>query len=142
MLGLPIGPGIYDIANGRAEFADTVRRDPKSDLQLISGDLGRELPGSLDDRSFGSIAHALESAYDHVVYFAGPDEALAVMQQRSIAEPALVLLSDPESGTEETLWQADNIFGDSVEQPPLIIVADLVPRSRLQLPFGIGQRAI
>lgn len=141
IMGLAAGPGIHEIISGAARFEDVVQRDPQSPLQVISGSLGALNEDGFQTRRFNAIADALQEAYDHVVYLAGPDEGVAVLRHESRHEPVLVLLTEPGARTEDVLWQADHIFGDKVDQPSLTILADIAGKSGLRLPFATRKQA-
>ena len=85
-------------------------------------------------------AAALDAAYDNVIYLAGPDESIAILVNADSFNPTLVLLTAPEVSVEESLWQADQIFGEKVDQPPLIVLADIAQKSRTGLPARFGRR--
>mgnify|MGYP000159195109 CR=1 FL=1 len=140
-MGLPGGPGIHEIASGAARFEDVVQRDHKSQMQLISGTLGSWGDENLYSPRFRAFADALEQAYDHVFYLVGPNEGIAVLGHAFHHDPALVLLTEPGARAEDILWQADHIFGDKVDQPPLVILAELAGKSSFKLPFGSRRQA-
>ena len=139
-LELPNGPGMHELVAGDVNFEDAVRRAPDTSLQYISGNLGRSSSQSMRSARFAEMAAALDAAYDNVIYLAGPDESIAILVNADSFNPTLVLLTAPEVSVEESLWQADQIFGEKVDQPPLIVLADIAQKSRTGLPARFGRR--
>lgn len=138
-LDIPNAPGIYEMVSGTAAFEDTVRRDPKSPLQVISGGLAAPGNPGIASPRFSAISAALEAAYDHVIYLAGPDESISILSDATRSNPALVLLTEPSTTMEDALWQADQIFGDKVDQPSLVVLANISRKPGMRMPFRIGQ---
>lgn len=140
-LGLAEMPGLYDMISGVAAFEDAVRKVPGSPLQVISGSTGINAQGSEQSPRFNAISAALEATYNQVVYLAGPDESIALLNNPELVDPTLVLLAAPSSSMDDTLWQADQIFGDKVEQPSLVVIANIAGNTAMKLPFRLGGRA-
>jgi len=139
VLGLPDAPGIFEMISGMATFEESIRRDPKTSLQVISGNISGKTNQTAQARHYASVSDALMATYDHVVYLAGPDETIAILNSAQSLDPALVLVTEPSMSMEDTLWQADQIFGDRVEQPSLLVLADMARKPAMRLPFHIGR---
>ena len=140
-LELPESPGLFEMISGAAGFEESIRRDPKSPLQVISGNISGMTSQNTHARRFSSISNALEAAYDHVIYLAGPDETISILNSAQNLDPVLVLVTEPSMTMEDTLWRADQIFADKVDQPSLVVVANLKHKSAMRLPFQLGRTA-
>jgi Mrp family chromosome partitioning ATPase len=90
-------PGLCDLLNGTASFAEVIHRDPASRLHFLR--VGRD--GELNLREFANVLEALAETYDYLLIIAPP------LDQNSIAETlaakadfaVLAMPAGPQDGT-------------------------------------------
>lgn len=140
-LDLPDAPGINEMLSGDAAFEDTVRRDPESPLQVISGAWAEGANHSPDTEQLASILHALERAYDRVILYAGPQQAATLMQIGRRTESALIMLCGESISNEDALWHADRILGDMGSLAKVYILAHNPRSSWLGKPLPFAKKA-
>jgi hypothetical protein len=90
-VGLPATPGLAELLDGRAQFEDVVRLDPRSTAQVIAAGKPDE---TSREQAAERVLRALDDAYEIVLVHADTPAALVGTQAEAWA--VAVLVSDGE----------------------------------------------
>ena len=118
----PQAPGLHHLLSRNARLEDAVRRDPNSSLHLISGGSETGQIQAIDSSNLAQLVEALETAYDHVVFYCGPAEAKSLITQPCLTKPCLVLVADMTSTQDNIMWLADAILSGLAVQPSVTVL--------------------
>lgn len=97
LMELPRSPGLAELCQGRARFADVIHRDPASPCQFIASGRPRAVggpwgqPGEAD-----RVFRALDESYRWLLFCAHLDEALGLAANMKRPFEAAILIDDAE----------------------------------------------
>jgi succinoglycan biosynthesis transport protein ExoP len=95
-LNLPKAPGLIELIQGGARFAEVVRRVPGTQVHFIaSGHAIAEGPIGLDADQLNLILDALDEAYDHIVVVGQAKSASILFEAIQGRFDAGVIVSEP-----------------------------------------------
>ncbi len=110
-LDLPESPGVHELQSGKASFERCVRRDPSSNLHVISGTLAPRQMVHLDAHAFSRMLAALDAAYEFVIVYVSANE-FQVMANNPPASPGdIVIVAGAAETSDEAHWLGDRIVG-------------------------------
>ncbi len=121
-LDLPESPGVAELQSGTTRFEDAVRRDPGSDLHLISGTMTPRQATPLQTQAFARMLTALEAAYDVVLVYVGINEFGHVISLPSRAPSDVAIVTASVEYSEKARWLADRILDDGLPVQHVFVI--------------------
>jgi Mrp family chromosome partitioning ATPase len=92
----PGAPGIAELVQGAASFAEVITRDRFSRTHLVgTGKAGADADAVLTSPRLAATLEALARSYDHVVIDAGEISDIAVNSFARLAPRAVLVATDP-----------------------------------------------
>ncbi|MDA7948313.1 MAG: GumC family protein [Hyphomicrobiaceae bacterium] len=136
-LGLPESPGVGELQSGAANFETAIRRDPGSELHVISGTLTPRQTVRLQGPALGRMLAALEAAYDVVAVYVDAHDFEIVANLPSRMPTGAVIVTGSANDDDEAHALADRVLDGG---GPVQDVYVIEQRSRAfpafpQLPF-------
>ncbi len=121
-LDLPEAPGVAELQSGTTRFEDAVRRDPGSDMHIISGTTAPRQTTQLQTQAFARMLAALEAAYDVVFVYVGINEFGQIATLPARAPSDVVIVTASAEFAEKARWLADRILDDRLPVQSVFVI--------------------
>jgi hypothetical protein len=97
LMELPRSPGLAELCQGRARFAEVIRRDPASSCQFLASGRPRSVGGAWGEPGEADrVFRALDESYRWLLFCASLDEALGLAANIRRQFETAILIDDAE----------------------------------------------
>ncbi|MEM8743220.1 MAG: GumC family protein [Pseudomonadota bacterium] len=121
-LDMPEAPGRGELQTGATNFEAAIRRDPGSELHIISGTLNPRQAAPLHPQALGRMLTALEATYDVVVVYVGANDFGSVAAFPTRARTGVAVVAGSAEHEERARWLADRIVDNGAHMQNVYVI--------------------